>query len=122
MSQVSEAAKTAASVDWTVVATGSAVFIGTVITTIWGWVQGKKKVEQTLSTSPALQGQVPSVIVQDNSTLREQTLVQQAVRDQLLLTNHALTAMCKATEDNTSAMDDVLTELKAIRRSLETRG
>lgn len=117
MSQVSDVAKTAASVDWTVVATGTAVFIGTIITTIWGWVQGKKKVEQTLQSGTPL----PSAVLQDNQSLREATLVQREVRDQLLLVCHALTALCKATEDNTSSSDDILSELKSLRRTLEDR-
>jgi hypothetical protein len=121
MSQTSQVVAEAGTIDWKVVAGGIGVFVATIVTSILGWMQGKKKVENTTAgISPT--GQVQSAVLMETVPLRENTAAVSAVRDQLFLNHHAQGNLCKAIEDNTSAMDDVLIELKSIRRALENRG
>ena len=120
MSHLLEPVKQAATLDWNLVAAAAATFIGTLIATIWGWVQGKKKLHQKLEGIG--EASVTGVAVMDNQTLRELTLVNREVRDQLLLHCHALNANSKAMEDNTSSADDILDELKRLRRDLKEKG
>lgn len=117
MSQVSTAVSTASSLDWNVAAAAAAVFMGTLLTTVYGWFRGKKKLDVRLGGDDA--PAVTSVVVQDNQTLREMTLVNREVRDQLLLTNHAISNLCKAIEGNSGAMEDILHELKVILRRID---
>jgi hypothetical protein len=119
MSQVSVLAETSHTVDWSVVAGAVAVFCGTVVTTIWGWIQGKKKIDQHFKTNPGSPegtGQVTGAILMDNLTIRESTLVNREVRDQLILQHHCLSDLRQAMIDNTRAMDDLLQELRHHRK------
>lgn len=117
MSTPSEIVNHVATVDWNLVAAAVATFLGTLVVTIWGWFQGKKKLASRLEAASS--PEVTGMVLLDNQTLREATLVNREVRDQLLLHSQALNASSKATQENTACMDDVLEELKNIRRSID---
>lgn len=107
-------------VDWNVVAAAIAVFCGTLITTVWGWLTGKKKIRDHLRMD-SLDIPITGAVIQDNQSLRESTLINKEVRDQLLIHHHDLQSSCKATDDNTRVLEEVLDELSRIRRLLEDR-
>lgn len=117
MSTPSALASHASSVDWNLVAAAGATFLGTLVVTVWGWFQGKKKLSARLESH--VDGNVAGAVLLDNQTLREATLINREVRDQLLLHTQALNASCKATVDNTGCLDDILHELKELRRSID---
>jgi hypothetical protein len=116
MSQVSTVAEHATTIDWNIVAAAVATFCGTMIVTIWGWFQGKKKVSNHISEGNY---QVTGFAIQDNQTLREATIINREIRDQLLLQNHALTQSCRIMEEKTRVMEELLEELKRYRHLLE---
>ncbi len=121
MSTPSEIVSQAASVDWNLVAAAAATFLGTLVVTMWGWFQGKKKLAARLESGHPIGSelQVTGAVLLDNQTIRESTLVSREVRDQLLLNSQALHAHCKSLDSNTHSIDDVLQELKDIRRSID---
>lgn len=118
MSQALPAAASVSSIDWTVVATGAAIFVSTVITTVWGWTQAKKKVESQISpdnvSSPPI-----GAIIQDSKTVHEATIASRELRDQLLLLNHHLPDHLRALEDNTKAIEAIVDDLRGVHRILK---
>jgi len=111
----------ASSVDWKVVAGALAVFVGTVVTTIYGWITKKKETSADTHIKTGMDIPIAGAVIQDNVTLRESVIVYREVRDQLLIHHHALMSQCRSTEDNTRAMDEIIKELNHIRRLLENR-
>lgn len=116
MSQVSSVAEHATTVDWDIVAAAAATFFGTLVITIWGWFQGKKKVNSHLSEGSP---QITGFAIQDNQTLRESTIINREIRDHLLLHHHALIQSCRIMEEKIRVMEELLEELKRHRRLLE---
>ena len=112
MSDVSQAAAASSSVDWGTVASASAVFVATAITTIWGWVQGRKKFEEKLKPKEGADVPVAAGMIMDNQTVRDSTMVNREVRDQLLLLNHSLQGHTRNLEEVAGLLEDLVDELK----------
>lgn len=120
MSQSSEVVSHAMSVDWNLVAAAAATFLGTLVVTVWGWFQGKKKLAAKLEGHlPPNDMQVTGAVLLDNQTLREATAVSRELRDRLIIHGEAIHSHCKATVDNTNSLDEILAELKALRRGVD---
>jgi hypothetical protein len=116
MSQASEVASTAVQLDWKLIAAAAATFVATLIITILGWWNGRKKVAAKIEDSGTT---VTGAILLDNLTIREATAVNREVRDRLLIHCEALHSNTKTLEHHVGSMDDILEELKAIRKILE---
>lgn len=97
--------------DFKLIATALAVFVGTLITTIWGWYSAKKKVTESFTSDGKMPTTVTGAILMDNMTIHESTTVNREVRDQLLVLNHTLNRMCRAIEDNTESLDELLKKI-----------
>ena len=106
MSTGSTSAPLLLGLDYKIIATALAVFFGTLITTIWGWYSAKKKVAEALTAESSMPTSVTGAVLMDNLTLREQTLVNKEVRDQLIILNHTLARLCKAIDANTDAFEN----------------
>lgn len=120
MSTPSAIVSHAATVDWNLVAAAAATFFGTLTVTIWGWFQGKKKLAQRLEGhQPGQDLTVTGAVLLDNQTLREATMVNRELRDRLLVHSEALHSNCKATIDNTQAMDEIIQELRGLRKAVD---
>lgn len=115
MSPVSTAASQAINLDWNILAAAVAVFLGTLITTIFGWFKGKERVQKALPASGA-GGLISGAVLQDNQSLRESTVVARELRDQLLLHHHAMDRNTAALEENADATRDLIEQLKRARR------
>lgn len=114
MSPHSEVIEKAASLDWNIVAAAAAIFLGTLVTTIAGWFKGKRNISTRERITDSFE--IGGVSLQDNQTLREATIVNREIRDQLLLNHNVLTKLCRAMDDNTAVHDDILNEMKSRRR------
>jgi len=107
------------SVDWKVVAAALAVFIGTFVTTVYGWVTKKKETQKSHIKSESFDIPIAGGVIQDNQTLRESVIVYREVRDALLIHHHSVQSQIRSLEDNTRSIDDVAKRLEAIQRMLE---
>lgn len=120
MSTSSAIVNHATSVDWNLAAAAAATFFGTLVVTVWGWFQGKKKIAARLEGhQPGHEMTVAGAVLLDNQTLREATAVNRELRDRLLVHIEALHSICRATTDNTNTMDEVLQELRLLRKSID---
>lgn len=118
MSQVSDAANTAVQWDWKLIAAAAATFIATFTISILGWLQGRKKVEKRMNDAAGDSG-VTAAILLDNQTIREATVVNREVRDRLLVHCEAVSTNTKSIDNHTAALDDVLEELRLIRKGID---
>lgn len=118
MSAASEVANTAIQLDWKLLAAAAATFLATFIISILGWYQGRKKVSEKVGQL-AEGGTVTGAILLDNQTIREATVVSRELRDRLIIHGEVLHSCCKATVDNTNSLDEILAELKGLRRSVD---
>lgn len=118
MSQVSEAANVAVQWDWKLIAAALATFLATFTISILGWFQGRKKMEKRMTDATG-DGGVTSAILLDNQTIREATVVNREVRDRLLVHCEALTTNTKSIDQHTTALDDILEELRLIRKGVD---
>lgn len=112
MSQVSAAASNAVPIDWGTVALASATFIATLITTVWGWLQGRKKFNEHLKPKEGQDVPLAAGVIMDNQSIRESTMVQREVRDQLLILNHSLMQYNRNQEEIAGLIEDLVKELK----------
>lgn len=120
MSTSSAIVSHAATVDWNLVAAAAATFFGTLTVTVWGWFQGKKKLAAQLEGQlPHPDMQITGAVLLDNQTLREATAVSRELRDRLIVHGEALHSNCKATLDNTESLDEILIELRALRKGVD---
>jgi|AraplaMF_Col_mMF_1032025.scaffolds.fasta_scaffold60219_2 hypothetical protein len=112
MSQVSQAAAEASTLDWKVVAAAVAVFCGTLVTTVWGWIQKRKSFESShIKGAGVVDVPIAAGIIQDNQTLREATMVNREVRDQLLILNHALMQYNRNQEETNELLEKICRRL-----------
>ena len=111
------AAEAAAGIDWKVFASAVAVFVATTVTTIWGWLQGRKKAEESNShiRAPGTDIQVVGAVLQDNLSLRENTAATIALRDQVMLLVHLM-------ERRIGLESELVDELKEVRDMLRKLG
>lgn len=102
--------------DWNIVAAAMATFIATGFIILRGWLEGRKKVVAQVAPPDS---QYVGAIIQDNKSVMESTLIMRELRDQLLMTNHATGAQTLATEALASANEELVRELRHLRRMLE---
>ena len=93
-------------IDWKLVASAIGVFIATLVTTVWGWIQGRKKVEKGQTELPHLP---------DLNHLRDNTQSMRDLRDQLLLLSNVL-------ERHIRSHGEFLNELKDLVERLDKEG
>ena len=98
-------------IDWGVVATAAATFIGTMITIIWGWINGHKKLESHLRPEGS-DVQIAGAVLQDNTSLRENSQSNRDLRDQVLILVHASERQTQSLDDLTNVVQELLAELK----------
>lgn len=110
-------------VDWPTVIGGLAVFSTTCFTTYLGWSEARRRLDKKLPNVPPPGDwngvPVPAMIVQDNQSVRESSLVMGQLRDQLVLNNHALDRSADVTERQISLHERVLDEMRLIRQILD---
>lgn len=104
----------AAGVDWKLVASAGAVFIGTIVTTVWGWFQGRKKSERS-APDPTAPFHVAGAVLQDNTSLRDNTHAVKDLRDQILLLTHILERHVKVQDELHDDLEDLIKRLDKIR-------
>ena len=110
---MSQSLPAATEIDWKLVASAGAVFIGTVVTTIWGWFQGRKKSQEKASaTHPDNHFQIAGAVLQDNTSLRDNTQATRELRDQVFLLSHVM-------ERHVGVQNDIHNELERLIRLLD---
>lgn len=100
----------AVAVDWKLVASAAAVFIGTVVTTVWGWFQGRKKSKES-AVEPANSFQIAGAVLQDNSSLRENTQAVRDLRDQMLFLRDAIERRIRVEDELQDTLEDLIKRL-----------
>lgn len=111
MSDPLPAASVTADLDWKLVAAALATFFATMVTTIWGWFQGRKKSAKAVAEAPA-PFQVAGAVLQDNMSLRDNTNAIRDLRDQIVLLIHTLDRTVKG-------QDELQDELQALIKRLD---
>jgi hypothetical protein len=111
---MSQSLPAATEIDWKLVASAAAVFIGTVVTTVWGWFQGKKKSKES-APETASPFQLAGAVLQDNASLRDNTMAVRELRDQIFLLTHVL-------ERRAGLENDLHGELEKLIRLLDRTG
>lgn len=102
----------AAGIDWKLVGSAVGVFLATIVTTVWGWMQGRKKSERSSPQAPEASFQFAGAVLQDNTSLRENTQATRELRDQMLLMAHIL-------ERHIRVQDDLHDDIEAIIKRLD---
>lgn len=89
--EMSQPLADATGIDWKLVGSAVGVFIATIVTTVWGWIQGRKKSEKASEyVSPTPDFHIAGAVLQDNMSLRENTQAARDLRDQMVLLIHVL--------------------------------
>ena len=105
----------AAGIDWKLVGSAVGVFIATIVTTVWGWMQGRKKSAAASAALPAPEFQFAGAVLQDNTSLRENTRATRDLRDQIMLLSHVL-------ERHVKVQDDIEDHLQELVKRLDKAG
>jgi hypothetical protein len=114
MSDPLPGASAAGELDWKLVAAAAATFLATMLTTVWGWIQGRKK--STKAAEPqGPQYQVAAAVLQDNLSLRENTTATRDLRDQIVLLIHTLDRHVKVQDDMQDSLDDLIKRLDKVK-------
>lgn len=103
----------AAEIDWKLVASAGAVFVGTIVTTVWGWMQGRKKSQEKVDAAPPVP--LAAAVLQDNASLRDNTMAVRELRDQVFLLSHVM-------ERHVGVQNDIHNELERLIRLLDKAG
>jgi len=98
----------AVGIDWKLVGSAVGVFIATIVTTVWGWMQGRKKSEKAAAQTPS-DFQLAGAVLQDNTSLRDNTQAVRELRDQMLLLAHIM-------ERHVRIQDDLMNDLRRYDR------
>lgn len=101
----------AAEIDWKLVASAAAVFIGTAVTTVWGWVQGRKKSEKANDPGAV---QIAGAVLQDNTSLRENTQAVKDLRDQIMFLRDVMERRIRAEDDLQDTLEDLCKRLDKV--------
>lgn len=107
--------------DWTIIASAIGIGLATFITTFWGWFTGKERAEQKRVAHLKSEGSgfmIAGATIQDNQSLHENTQSNRDLRDQIMMLIHCTERHTKATEEQINTLEDVLAELKHLRRTL----
>lgn len=100
----------AAEIDWKLVASAAAVFIGTIVTTVWGWFQGRKK-SKASTPEPVSGYQIAGAVLQDNQSLRDNTQAVRDLRDQVFMLIHVLEGKNKVEMELQDTLEDLIKRL-----------
>lgn len=106
---MSQSLPAAAEIDWKLVASAAAVFIGTAVTTVWGWIQGRKKSEKAADPAPAIQ--IAGAVLQDNTSLRDNTQAVRDLRDQIMFLRDSIERRIRAEDDLQETLEDLVKRL-----------
>jgi hypothetical protein len=101
----------AAEIDWKLVGSAVGVFLATIVTTVWGWVQGRKKSEKASATHPDNHFQIAGAVLQDNTSLRDNTQATRELRDQILLLVHVLERHVRVQDDIQESLEELVKRL-----------
>jgi len=104
----------ASTVDWTLVASAIGVFVATMVTTVWGWMQGRKKSSKTADESNSEPFHVAGAVLQDNTSLRDNTHAVKELRDQVLLLSHILERHVRIQDNLSNDIDDLMKRLDKV--------
>jgi len=103
----------AVSVDWKLVASAVGVFLATMVTTVWGWMQGRKKSAKSASEAePAFH--IAGAVLQDNTSLRDNTIAVRELRDQVFLLGHILERHVKSQDTLSDEIGDLMKRLDKV--------
>ncbi|MAS67367.1 MAG: hypothetical protein CMK82_11305 [Pseudomonadales bacterium] len=100
----------AAEIDWKLVASAVGVFIATIVTTVWGWFQGKKKSREN-TPEPSTSYQIAGAVLQDNASLRDNTQAVRDLRDQIMLLRDTMERRCRAEDELADTLEDLVKRL-----------
>ena len=106
---MSQSLPAAAEIDWKLVASAGAVFFGTIVTTIWGWVQGRKKSQEKVEAT--LPAPIAAAVLQDNTSLRDNTMAVRELRDQIMLLRDTMERRCRAEDELSDQLHDLIRRL-----------
>lgn len=109
----------AAGIDWKLVGSAVGVFIATIVTTVWGWMQGRKKSEKASAQHPDNAFQIAGAVLQDNTSLRDNTQATRELRDQILLLAHILERHVRVQDNLHDGLTDVHREIRELIRRLD---
>lgn len=114
------AADAADTIDWKIIAGAAGTFVGSCVIALLGWFKGKEKVEKKthLKGEGTVDIALAGVTVQDNLSLRENTQSNRDLRDQTMMLIHCTERTNKTTEEMVNVMEDVLAELKRLRKTV----
>lgn len=108
-------------VDWKIVASAIATGLGTLIITIWGWMKGQQKARQAHSDGALRTGdpdiQVTGAVLQDNTSLKENTQAQRELRDQLMLLRDTMERDIRSRNEQSQNMDDLMSAINLLNRT-----
>lgn len=99
-----------AEIDWKLVASAVAVFLGTVITTVWGWFQGRKKSQESKSEAGSAV-QIAGAVLQDNTSLRENTQAVKDLRDQVMFLRDTIERRNRTDDELNDTIEELLKRL-----------
>jgi cytosine/adenosine deaminase-related metal-dependent hydrolase len=100
----------AVEIDWKLVGSAVGVFLATMVTTVWGWMQGRKKSEKNAATEGA--GiHIAGAVLQDNSSLRDNTQAVRDLRDQVMMLVHVLEGKNKVEMELQDTLEDLIKRL-----------
>lgn len=100
----------AATVDWKLIGSAVGVFIATMVTTVWGWMQGRKKSEKSAEAQGS-QFQIAGAVLQDNTSLRDNTQAVRDLRDQVFMLIHVLEGKNKVEMELQDTLEDLIRRL-----------
>lgn len=104
----------AVNIDWKLVASAGAVFVGTVVTTVWGWVQGRKKSEKSAAAPTDSPLQIAGAVLQDNASLRENTQAVKDLRDQMMFLRDAVERRIRSEDELQESIDELCKRLDKV--------
>ncbi len=105
---MSQSLPAATEIDWKLVASAGAVFIGTVVTTIWGWFQGRKKSQEKSEAAPL---PIAAAVLQDNASLRDNTHAVRDLRDQIMFLRDAIERRIRVEDELQDTLEDLVKRL-----------
>lgn len=103
---------TTVEIDWKLIGSAVGVFIATMVTTVWGWMQGRKKAKEPASEVPF---QVAGAVLQDNTSLRENTQAVKDLRDQILFLRDAVEKRTKSEDELNDTIEDLIKRLDGVK-------
>lgn len=82
-------------------------------------MQGRKKADKASAATPESAFQITGAVLQDNSSLRDNTHAVRELRDQILILVHILERHVKTQDDLNDGLEDVHREIRELIRRLD---